>query len=144
MWRYIDLLSLEPPATLRQWRQQVDEGRNPRDVKASFAREIVARFHDAGAAVRAAEAFDARFRRDEVPEDVREVELAAVGDGLGFPQVLKQAGLTASTSEALRLIGQGAVKVNGERLDDRNRAMARGEQALVQVGKRRFARVSVV
>lgn len=144
MWRYLDLLSLQASSTLAHWRQQVADGRNPREVKVELARELVARFHDGQAASAAAEAFDARHRRAEVPADLPEVEIAAAGDGLPFPQVLKQAGLVTSTSEAIRLIEQGAVKVDGERLDDRARSLARGDKALVQVGKRRFARVIVI
>ena len=144
MWRYLDLLSLQPSSTIAQWKREVDDGRNPRDVKVELAREMVERFHGGSAALRAVEAFDARFRRDEVPEDVPQVDVAATEAAIGIAQVLKQSGLVASTSEALRLIDQGAVKVNGDRLVDRTRKMARGETALVQVGKRRFARVSIV
>jgi len=144
MWRYLDLLSLEPPSTLAQWRAQVDEGRNPRDVKVALARELVARFHDAPAAARANEAFDARFRRDEVPEDVPEVELEASAGALPVAQVIRQAGLAASTSEAMRLIDQGAVKIDGTRVVERTLSLARGTHFLLQVGKRRIARISLV
>lgn len=141
MWRYLDLLSLQPTDVIARWRTEVTEGRNPRDVKVELGREIVARFHGAQAAVAAIEAFDARFRRDEIPADLAELEIAVGANGMPFPQVLKAASLVASTSEALRLMGQGAVKVDGERLDDKARLLLPGSVVLVQVGKRRFARV---
>ncbi len=141
MWRYLDLLSLQPTEVIARWREAVAAGRNPRDVKVELGREIVTRFHGAIAATAAIEAFDARFRRDEVPSDLVEISIPAGPSGLAFPQLLKAAGLVASTSEAIRLIGQGAVKVDGERLEDRSRVLAAGDAVLLQVGKRRFARV---
>ncbi|HXV10595.1 MAG TPA: tyrosine--tRNA ligase [Burkholderiales bacterium] len=143
MWRYIDLLSFEALETVQQWKRGVAAGANPRDIKVAFAREIVSRFHgpDAGAAAHAD--FEARFKRDEVPQDIREVSLAAKDDGLALSQVLKQAGLTASTSEALRMIEQGGVKINGEKVSDKTLKLARGERCVVQVGKRKFARVTI-
>jgi len=143
MWRYIDLLSFEALETVRQWKRDVAAGANPRDIKVAFATEIVSRFHgpDAGAAAHAD--FEARFKRDEVPQDIREVSLTAKDDGLALSQVLKQAGLTASTSEALRMIEQGGVKINGEKVSDRTLKLARGEHCVVQVGKRKFARVKI-
>jgi tyrosyl-tRNA synthetase len=121
----------------------VAAGANPRDVKVAFAREIVSRFHGAAAAAAAHADFEARFKRDEVPQDIREVSLTAKEDGLALSQVLKQAGLTASTSEALRMIEQGGVKVNGEKVTDKALKLARGEICVVQVGKRKFARVTI-
>jgi len=143
MWRYIELLSFESPATVRSWKDQVAAGGNPRDVKVTFAQEIVARFHGDSAARAAAADFEARFKRDEIPEDIREVRLSARGEGLAVAQVLKQAGLTSSTSEALRMIEQGGVKINGERVSDTALVIARGERCVVQVGKRKFARVTI-
>ncbi len=143
MWRYIDLLSFEPPDTVQRWKREVAAGANPRDVKVAFAREIVSRFHGAAAAAAAHADFEARFKRDEVPQDIREVSLTAKDDGLALSQVLKQAGLTASTSEALRMIEQGGVKVNGEKVSDKALKLARGERCVVQVGKRKFARVTI-
>lgn len=143
MWRYLDLLSLQPTGVIAGWRREVEEGRNPREVKVELGREIVARFHGVRAAAQAVEAFDARFRRDEVPADLPEMEIAAGPAGLAMPQLLKAAGLVASTSEAMRLIGQGAVKVDGERLEDRSRLLMPGAAVLLQVGKRRFARVKL-
>jgi tyrosyl-tRNA synthetase len=144
MWRYLDLLSLQPTPVIAGWRREVDDGRNPREVKVELGREIVARFHGTAAAVRAVDAFDARFRRDEVPADLPPVELAAGPAGVALPQVLKAAGLVASTSEALRLIGQGAVKIDGTRLEDKARRLMAGDTVVLQVGKRRFARVTAV
>lgn len=144
MWRYLDLLSLQPVPVIAGWRREVDDGRNPREVKVELGREIVARFHGTAAAVRAVDAFDARFRRDEVPADLPLFELAAGPAGVALPQVLKAAGLVASTSEALRLIGQGAVKIDGARLEDKARRLMAGDTVVLQVGKRRFARVTAV
>lgn len=144
MWRYIELLSFEPLASIREWKQRVAAGSNPREVKVSFAKEIVARFHGPAAADGALADFEARFKRDEIPEDIPEVRLSARGDGLAIPQVLKQAGLTASTSEALRMIEQGGVKLNGEKVSDKALMIARGDRCVVQVGKRKFARVTIV
>ena len=143
MWRYIDLLSFEAPAAIAGKKQAVAQGGNPRDVKAAFAREIVARFHGADAAAAAAADFDARFRRDEIPADLPELRLVASGDGLSIVQVLKQAGLCASASDAQRLVEQGGVRINGEKVIDRGVKLGRGEQAVVQVGKRKFARVTI-
>lgn len=141
MWRYLDLLSLHPTNVISGWRAEVADGRNPREVKVELGREIVTRFHGAAAALAAIEAFDARFRRDEVPADLIERELMAGPAGMALPAVLKAAGLVSSTSEAIRLIGQGAVRIDGERLEDKGRVLAQGTGVLLQVGKRRFARV---
>ncbi len=141
MWRYLELLSLQSTDVISRWRAEVADGRNPREVKVELGREIVTRFHGEAAALAAIEAFDARFRRDEVPADLVEIEIAAGASGMAFPTLLKAAGLVSSTSDAIRLIGQGAVKVDGERLEDKGRVLAQGASALLQVGKRRFARV---
>ncbi|GIX27627.1 MAG: tyrosine--tRNA ligase [Burkholderiales bacterium] len=144
MWRYIELLSFQPLETVRRWKEEVAQGRNPRDVKAEFAREIVARFHGTEAAARAQAEFEARFRYGALPETMPEVSLEAGGEGLPIAQLLKRAGLTASTSEALRMIGQGGVKLNGTRVTDAQLRLHRGETVVAQVGKRRFARVVLV
>jgi tyrosyl-tRNA synthetase len=140
MWRYITLLSFESSATVEKWQAQVAGGGNPRDVKARFAREIVARFHGARAAGEAEAAFDSRFRRGELPQDMPEVRVAAGGT---FAQILKLAGLVDSTSEANRVIEQGGVKIDGERLADRAARAEAGRSYVMQVGKRKFARVTV-
>jgi tyrosyl-tRNA synthetase len=143
MWRYIELLSFEPAAAVRQWREDVAAGANPRDVKLRFAREIVGRFHGGTAAERAVQDFNARFRDRALPADVPEQSLKAPGGGLLSTQVLKQSGLASSSSEAERLIAQGGVRVNGERLSDRKMVFAAGETYLVQVGKLKIARIRI-
>jgi tyrosyl-tRNA synthetase len=143
MWRYIDLLSFESPSTVRKWKDEVDAGRNPRDIKVLFAKEIVARFHSKRAADAAQEAFERRHRHGELPEDLQEVTLSANEDGLTIAQVLKQAGLAVSTSEAQRLVEQGGVKVDGERVTDRGLRFSRGARFVVQAGKRKAARIAI-
>jgi tyrosyl-tRNA synthetase len=143
MWRYIELLSFEPINVIRQWQQEVAQGRNPRDIKVMFAQEVVARFHSKRDAEMALADFEARFRRGALPDDMLEKVLHTEGEGLPIAQLLKQAGLTSSTTEALRMIGQGGVKLNGERVSDKAVRLNRGETAVVQVGKRKFARVTV-
>ncbi len=142
MWRYFELLSFRPGADIAGLRRQVDEGRNPRDVKFELAREIVGRFHDAAAATASEEEFIARFRSGALPDDMPEVALDGDDGGLGIAAVLSQARLTASNSESFRMIGQGAVRVDGQRVADRGMVLAPGAY-IVQVGKRRFARVTV-
>jgi tyrosyl-tRNA synthetase len=128
---------------LQARKREVKEGRNPRDIKVSFAKEIVARFHGAAAAEAAVADFEARFRRDEIPADMPEVSVPASGETVALSQVLKQAGLTASTSEALRMIEQGGVKIDGEKVSDKACKLARGSKSVLQVGKRKFARVTI-
>ncbi|WP_440997781.1 tyrosine--tRNA ligase [Arhodomonas sp. SL1] len=141
MWRYFELLTFRPLAEIERLREQVLDGRNPRDVKFELAEELVGRFHSAEASARAKEGFVARFQKGAMPEDMPEVTLEVGNDGLPIASALKQAGLTPSTSEALRMIKQGAVRVDGERIEDRDLVLS-GEQTMVmQVGKRRFARV---
>jgi tyrosyl-tRNA synthetase len=143
MWRYIELLSFEPLATIRQWKKEATEGRNPRDIKVTFAREIVARFHSEAAAAGALADFEARFKQGDIPADIPEVTLAAGADGMAIGNLLKAAGLTASTSEALRMIAQGGVKLDGEKVSDKAMKLAAGNTIVVQVGKRKFARVTL-
>ena len=143
MWRYIELLSFAPLVTTEKWKQEVAGGRNPRDIKVVFAQEIVARFHDKPAAERALAAFDARFRQGALPEDMPEVRIPAGAGGLPLVQALKLANLTASTSEAMRMIEQGGVRLDGERVSDRGLKLLKGTVAVAQVGKRKFARIRV-
>ncbi len=143
MWRYIELLSFEPIDAIRRWRDEVNTGRNPREVKVLFAKEIVARFHGAAAAREAEAAFEQRFRHGQLPADMPQVTLAGADDGLLVVQALKQAGLTASTTEALRMIEQGGVRLDGARIEDRTQRIARGETVVAQVGKRKVARITV-
>lgn len=142
MWRYYELLSFRSLGDIETLRREVREGRNPRDAKVALAQEIVARFHGQQAANEALADFEARFRHGAVPDDIEEVALSGGGPWV-LPQVLKQAGLCASTSEALRMIDQGGVRVDGEKVTDRALVLAGNGPFVVQVGKRRFARVSL-
>jgi tyrosyl-tRNA synthetase len=144
MWRYLELLSFRPLAALRQLRREAEEGRNPRDIKFLLARELVGRFHGDVAAERAEEHFVSVHRDKGVPEDLPVRELPAAGGELGIGYVLKGVGLVASTSEAFRLIGQGAVRLDGERVAERNLLIKAGEDHVYQVGKRRFAKIRLV
>ena len=143
MWRYFELLSARSLSDLQQLRDEATSGRNPRDIKVLLATELVTRFHDATAAERALADFVARHRDQSVPEDLPRLEVAAVDGSIGIAHLLKAAGLVASTSEAVRLIQQGGVRIDGERVDDRSLAIAAGMEHVFQVGKRRFARVLV-
>jgi tyrosyl-tRNA synthetase len=143
MWRYIELLSFEPLATIKQWKDAVAAGGNPRDVKARFAKEIVARFHGGTAGQEAEADFQQRFREGALPHDMPELTLYADAGGMLISHLLKQAGLTPSTSEAQRMIEQGGVKLDGERVADKALKIAAGTTVVAQVGKRKFARITV-
>jgi len=138
MWRYIELLSFESPATIQQWKKD-----HPRDVKVRFAREIVARFHSPAAAQRAEADFSSRFREGEMPDEMPEVTVQAPAGGILIAQLLKQAGLTPSTSEAARMIEQGGVKLDGERVSDKGLKIPAGRTVVAQVGKRKWAKITV-
>ena len=141
MWRYLELLSFQPMNTLRQWKTEVEAGKNPRDVKVALAQEIVARFHSQAAAEQALEDFEARFKQNAIPDNLPESLIPCGSSGIGIAQLLKQAGLTPSTSEALRMIEQGGVKIDGAKVSDRSLVLPAGTSAVFQVGKRKFARV---
>ncbi len=143
MWRYIGLLSFEPLSAVQKWKDEVAAGGNPRDVKARFAREIVGRFHGPDAARRAEEDFEQRFRDREMPEEMAEVTVKAPDGGILIGHLLKQAGLTPSTSEAQRMIEQGGVKLDGERVSDKALKLPAGSTVVAQVGKRTFARITI-
>jgi tyrosyl-tRNA synthetase len=143
MWRYFDLLSFRTNADLERLKRGCAEGRNPRDVKFELGVEIVERFHGAGAGVRARDEFIARFQQGALPEDLAEVTLRAEAAGMGLAHVLKNAQLVASTSEAMRQIRQGAVRIDGQRVEDSARVIAAGSTHVFQVGKRRLARVKL-
>jgi tyrosyl-tRNA synthetase len=142
MWRYMTLLSFQEPRTIEKKKQEVAMGANPRDIKAGFAKEIVARFHSAAAADAAEKDFEQRFRHGGLPDEIPEVTVNAKG-AVTFAQVLKLANLAESTSEANRLIEQGGVKIDGGVLSDRGLKAESGKSYLVQVGKRRVARVRI-
>ena len=144
MWRYIELLSFESVQTVESWKQQVAEGVNPRNIKVGFAQEIVDRFHGAGAAQQALADFEARFQKGVLPEDMPEVSLNSSNGGLAVPLLLKQAGLVASTSDAIRQIAGGGVRLDGERVTDKGLIVSMGATVVAQVGKRRFARVTII
>ena len=140
MWRYYELLSFRANAEIAEFKREVAEGRNPRDVKVLLAQEIVTRFHSARDAEAALAEFEARFQRGVLPEDMPEISVAAGS----LAQVLKAAGLTSSTSDALRMIDGGGVRINGEKVGDRNAALSAGGCVVLQVGKRKFARVTLI
>jgi len=140
MWRYFELLSFRPAADIANLRRQVEEGRNPRDVKFELAGELVARFHDGSAAEAAQQEFVSRFREGALPEEMPEVRLSCPDGGAGVAEVLRQAGLVGSNSEAFRLISQRAVRIDGDRVEHRDARLQAGTFVL-QVGKRRFARI---
>jgi tyrosyl-tRNA synthetase len=144
MWRYYELLSFRPLDEIARLKRECADGRNPRDAKVGLAQEIVARFHSRQAADHALTEFESRFRDHAMPESMPEITLHSGGKGLSLPQVCKQAGLTASTSEAMRLIEQRGLKVDGEVVADKALAVAAGTTAVIQAGKRKFARVTVV
>jgi len=144
MWRYFDLLSFRPADEIEGFRADVVGGRNPRDVKVLLAKEIVARFHDQEAAEAAHREFDARFQRGVLPDDMTEVDVEAEGGVCLLTRAIKAANLTGSTSEAMRMIDQGAVRIDGERVSDKGLALPLGASVVIQVGKRKFARVSIV
>jgi len=143
MWRYFELLSFRPTAELQDLKTAVDEGRNPRDIKFELGVELVDRFHGAGAGEKARETFIARFRQGEMPDEMVEKTLPAGADGLGIAAALTACGLTASNSEAFRMIKQGAVKIDGAKISDRGLALSSGFSGVLQVGKRKFARLKV-
>lgn len=144
MWRYYELLSFRPQSEIAQFKQEIAQGRNPRDVKVLLAQEIVARFHTEAAAREALEDFEARFRHGALPEDMPEIQLPTQEGRLGIAQILKQAGLMASTSEALRMIEQGGVKLNNEKVSEKSLELPVGSQFVLQVGKRKFSRITLI
>ena len=143
MWRYFELLSFRPLKDIDVLKSAVTEGRNPRDVKFELAEEIVTRFHDANAAEASKREFIARFQKGAMPEEIQELAVASRDGSLGLAHLLREAGLVSSTSEAFRMIKQGAVRVDGAKVDDRDCHIEAGTTHIYQVGKRRFAKVSV-
>ncbi len=143
MWRYFELLSFRGVEDIKRLRASIDEGANPRDVKFELARELVERFHDAAAAASAQQDFVARFQKHAMPDEMPEVRVPAEAGGIGVAHLLKAASLVSSTSEAFRMIGQGAVRVDGERIEDRTLTFTPGAELVMQVGRRKFARVSI-
>ncbi len=142
MWRYIDLLSFATLETIAEWKAQVAAGDNPRNIKVGFAQEIVARFHGQAAAEKALQDFQTRAKGG-IPDDVPEVEVVIDGDSIGISQLLKQAGLVESTSEAMRAVQQGGVKLDSVKVEDKNLPLAKGVTVVAQVGKRKFAKITI-
>ena len=143
MWRYIELLSFTPLATVARWKKDVEGGGNPRDVKVRLAQEIVERFHGRAAAAAALEEFEARFRHGAIPSDLVEQVIEVAADGASIAQVLKSSGVCPSTSDAHRMIEQGGVRVNGEKVSDKAMRLDAGATYVLQVGKRKFAKVAL-
>ena len=143
MWRYFELLSFRALEDIADVKQRVSDGMNPRDAKFELALELVERFHDAKAANAAKDEFVARFQQGAMPDEISELELTSKDGKLGIAHLLKDAGLVSSTSDAFRMIKQGAVRIDGERVEDRSLEIVSGTTSIFQVGKRRFARVSL-
>lgn len=144
MWRYFELLSFRSMSEIASWNAKCQNGANPRDYKVKLAQEIIARFHSEALAIKALENFEARFQRGAIPDEMDEVELKIDSQHLGIANLLKESNLTASTSEAIRMINQGAVKIDGEKVDNPKQEIPIGTQHVYQVGKRKFARVRLV
>jgi tyrosyl-tRNA synthetase len=142
MWRYINLLSFESSATIGRWKDEVARDRNPRDIKVLFAKEIVARFHSKQAAEVAEEAFERRHRHGQLPEDMAELAVPGANE-VALTQIMKTAGFAPSVSEAQRLIEQGGVRIDGERVSDRLLRFSAGQSFVLQVGKRKAARIRI-
>lgn len=143
MWRYIELLSYESLETIAQWKSAVAAGNNPRDIKVGFAQEIVARFHSQADAEKALADFQTRSKGG-IPEDVPVISVNIEGKSIGIAQLLKLAGLVESSSEAYRAIDQGGVKLDSEKISDRNLQLNKGVTVIAQVGKRKFANVTIL
>lgn len=143
MWRYFDLLSFKPLQDIAALKQAVADGQNPRDVKIDLAKEIIARFHDTESAESAHQDFVQRFQKNAIPDDMPELELSISDEGIAIGNLLKEAKLVASTSDAMRMIKQGAVKIDGEKVEDTRLILSEKTQAVYQVGKRKFARITL-
>lgn len=143
MWRYFELLSFRPMSEIEGFKARVAEGANPRDIKFLLAEEIIERFHSPEAAVKAKESFIARFQKGAMPEEMPELTLESVDGKLPLVNLLKAANLVQSTSDAMRMIQQGAVRIDGERVEDKKLEIPAGSTHVYQVGKRRFARIEL-
>ena len=143
MWRYFELLSFRPLSEVEKFQQDITSGANPRDIKFLLAEEIITRFHDATAAEAAKQDFITRFTKGAMPDEMPEVSLSLEQESIGVAALLKQVGLTSSTSESFRMIQQGAVKLDGEKVEDKALQLPRGTVLVAQVGKRKFARVTL-
>jgi tyrosyl-tRNA synthetase len=144
MWRYYDLLSFKSLSEIAKLREDVVQGLNPRDVKVALAMELVERFHNKEAAESAYQDFVQRFQKNQLPDEIPEIELKVPAEGMGIAHVLKQANLVSGTSEAIRMIEQGGVKIDNERVDSKALVLKPGNAYVCQVGKRKFAKISLV
>jgi tyrosyl-tRNA synthetase len=143
MWRYYELLSFKPLEEIEGYKTEIENGKNPRDVKIDLAKELIARFHDEAAAQTAHDEFINRFQKGALPDDMPELEITAEGGEIAIANLLKEAGLVASTSDAFRMIKQGAAKIDSEKVTERSLIIKAGSTAVYQVGKRKFARITV-
>ena len=143
MWRYYDLLSFRPLEEIAELKMRVEQGENPRDIKILLAKEIIARFHDEAAAEGAHQDFIQRFQKNAIPDDMPEIEIALGDEGIAIGNLLKEAKLVGSTSDAMRMIKQGAVKINGDKVEDTRLVIAEKGENVYQVGKRKFARITL-
>ncbi len=143
MWRYFELLSERSNHEIASLQQEILDGKNPRDVKFELAKELVARFHDDEAAQQAQQAFVSQFQKGHIPDDIPEHAVKTDAGGIRIGQLLKHAGLTSSTSDGLRMIKQSAVKIDGTKINDQSLVLEPGFCGIIQVGKRRFAKVSI-
>lgn len=141
MWRYFDLVSLRHPNEITQFKQEVSNGKNPRDVKVSLALEIIERFHSKESAKSALEDFELRFKQGGIPDDIPTTEIST--DNLNIANILKQAGLVGSTSEGIRMIDQGGIKIDSNKISDKKLTLNTNQKYIIQVGKRKFAKVIV-
>ena len=143
MWRYFDLLSFRSNQEIADLKAGMKGGRNPRDIKFLLCEEIIERFHSTDAAVAAREEFIARFQQGQMPEDIPEKSLETAGEGIGIAAALSQCGMTSSNSEAFRMIAQGGVRIDGEKISDRTLRLDHGFTGILQVGKRKFCKVTI-
>ena len=143
MWRYFELLSFRPMSEIEGFKQEMQQGKNPRDIKFLLAEEIIARFHNETEATAAREGFIAQFAKNKIPDDIPELSFEAPAEGYAIANLLKDAGLCSSTSDAMRMIQQGAAKIDGEKVADKSVKIQKGTEAVFQVGKRKFARLSI-
>ena len=143
MWRYYDLLSFRPLEEIAELKSRVANGENPRDIKIMLAKEIIARFHDDAAAEGAHQDFIQRFQKNAIPDDMPELEIALSDEGIAIGNLLKEANLVGSTSDAMRMIKQGAVKINGDKVEDTRLVITEKGENVYQVGKRKFARITL-
>lgn len=141
MWRYFDLISLRHPHEITKFKQEVEAGLNPRDIKVTLALEIIERFHNKDLAAKALEDFELRFKQGGVPEDMPNIEI--VTDNLTIANILKQAGLVSSTSEGMRMIDQGGIKIDSNKISDKKLTLSPDQEYIIQVGKRKFAKVTL-